>query len=176
MVGSIITPKRLAAQWRTLPAKFEVNVFNFETLIGPAIVDVFKESFTLKKFNSTGQAPWPSRNDTRSNPLLYESGALKDSIKVKKRTKKHSVVIYTDDSEFIHSYRNSTDPHKYGARRNKNRNYAFVYAGIHNLGGRASGATGLAAFIKPRQFMGYSTVADSRMLYYTNKIFEGFPR
>lgn len=36
MVGKTITPKQLAQQWLTLPNRFEVNVFNFETLIGNA--------------------------------------------------------------------------------------------------------------------------------------------
>ena len=77
MAGTVITPKQLAAKWRTLPSKFDVNVCNFETLIGAAAVDVFKESFNLRKFNSASQAPWPSRHDNRPHPLLYESGALK---------------------------------------------------------------------------------------------------
>lgn len=176
MAGTVITPKALAAKWQALPNKFDVNVFNFETLIGAAAVDVFKESFTLRKFNSTGQAPWPSRNDNQPHPLLYETGSLKDSIKVKKRTPKHKVVIYTDDSEFINSNRNQSDPHKYGARKNKNRDYAFVYAAIHNMGGKGSGATGRAAFIKQRQFMGDSTVLESKLDYYSRKIFDGFPK
>lgn len=176
MAGTVITPKQLAVQWHMLPNKFETNVFNFETLIGAAAVNVFKESFTLRKFNSTGQSPWPSRRDNRPNPLLYETGALKQSIKVKKRSPKHKVVIYTDDSEYIYSWRNSTDPHKYGVRPNKNRDYAFVYAAIHNLGGRGSGATGRAAFIKQRQFMGHSTVLESKLDYYSRRIFDGFPK
>lgn len=176
MAGTVITPKQLAAKWRTLPSRFDVNVCNFETLIGAAAVDVFKESFTLRKFNSSSQSPWPSRRDNRPHPLLYETGALKRSIKVKKRSPKHKVIIYTDDSEFIDSARNSTDPHKYGARKNKNRDYAFVYAAIHNMGGRGSGATGKAAFIKQRQFIGHSTVLESKLDYYSRKIFDGFPK
>lgn len=176
MAGTVITPKRLAAQWLARSNRFEANVFNFETLIGAAAVNIFQESFTLLKFNSTGATPWPSRNDHRTNPLLYESGSLKASIKVKKRSPKHHVVIYTDDSEFINSNRNFTDPHKYGARNNRNRDYAFVYAAIHNMGGRDSGATGKAAFIKKRQFMGHSTVLDSKLDYYSRRIFDGFPK
>lgn len=171
-----ITPKDFALQWMTLPNKFEVNVLNFESLIGDAAVDVFKESFNLKRFNSAGEMSWPSRNDKQPHPLLYETGALKSSIKVKKRSPKHKVVIYTDGSEFIASNRNSSDPHKYGARSNKNRNYAFVYAAIHNLGGRGAKARGKAAFIKQRQFMGHSTVLENKMDFYSVKIFDGFPR
>ena len=171
MANSKLTPKQLADKWRTLPSKFAVNVFNFETLIGAAAVDIFKWSFKLRKFNSTGQAPWPSRHDGRSHPLLYLNGDLYTSIKVKKNAPKHQVTIYTDDSEFFNS---PTDPHKWGARVNKNRDYVFVYASIHNMGGRDSGATGNAAFIKKRQFIGHSTVLDSKMNYYSNMIFSGF--
>lgn len=176
MAGVVITPKQLAVKWRTLPNKFDVNVFNFKTLIGLAAVNVFKESFTLRKFNSTGQMPWPSRTDNKPHPLLYESGALKSSIKIKRQAPKHKVVIYTDDSEFIASFRGSTDPHKYGARVNPKRDYGFVYAAIHNLGGRDSGATGKARLIKQRQFMGHSTVLESRFDYYSRRIFDGFPK
>lgn len=176
MAAIKMTPKKLAAVWRALPNKFEANTFNFETLIGAAAVDVFKESFNLRKFNSTGQAPWASRHDNKPHPLLYETGALKRSIKVKKRSPKHKVVIYTDDSEFIDSNRNFTDPHKYGARVNKKRDYAFCYAAIHNEGGRNSGATGKAAFIKQRQFIGHSSVLEGKLDYYSNRIFDGFPK
>ena len=33
MAGKVITPRQLAQQWLRLPNKFEVNVFNFETLV-----------------------------------------------------------------------------------------------------------------------------------------------
>ena len=171
-----ITPKQLVENWRRLPNKFDVNVLNFETLIGNAAVDVFKQSFNLKRFNSSGAMGWPARNQKRSHPLLYETGSLKDSIKVKKKTPKHTVVIYTDDSEFINSNRSWTDPHKYGAKPNKNRDYAFCYAAIHNMGGSASGATGLAARIKQRQFMGDSTVLFRRIELMENRLFDGFPK
>lgn len=36
MAGKVITPRQLAQQWLRLPNKFEVNVFNFETLVGNA--------------------------------------------------------------------------------------------------------------------------------------------
>mgnify|MGYP000186426826 FL=1 len=35
MAGKVITPRQLAQQWLRLPNKFEVNVFNFETLVMP---------------------------------------------------------------------------------------------------------------------------------------------
>lgn len=36
MAGKVITPRQLAQQWLRLPNKFEVNVFNFEILVGNA--------------------------------------------------------------------------------------------------------------------------------------------
>ena len=42
MAGRTITPKQLARQWANLPNKFEVNIFNFETLVGNAAKKVFQ--------------------------------------------------------------------------------------------------------------------------------------
>lgn len=176
MAGKVITPKRLAAIWQNLPNKFDVNVTNFETLAGDAAVYIFKQSFNLRRFNSGSSLAWPSRRDHNPWPLLHETGTMKDSIKVKKRSPKHKVIIWTDDSEYISSNRNFTDPHKYGARQNKNRDYAFVYAAIHNEGGSAVGARGGASFIKQRQFMGYSTVLEDKLNALSIRIFDGFPK
>ena len=41
MAGKVITPRQLAQQWLRLPNKFEVNVFNFETLVGNAAKKIF---------------------------------------------------------------------------------------------------------------------------------------
>ena len=171
-----ITTKQLIANWKHLPNKFDVNVFNFETLVGNAAVEVFQQSFALRRFNSSGATSWPARNQYAKHPLLYETGALKSSIKVKKRSPKHKVIIYTDDSEFISSRRNWSDPHQYGAKSNRNRDYAFCYAAIHNMGGSAAGATGLASRIKQRQFIGDSTVLFRRIELMTNRLFDGFPK
>lgn len=176
MAGKIITPKRLAEQWLRLPNKFDVNVLNFETLAGDAAVYVFKQSFNLCRFNSGSEPAWPSRHDHNPWPLLHETGTMKDSIKVKKRSPKHKVIVWTDDAEYISSNRGSTDPYKYGARFNKNRSIGFVYAAIHNEGGSAVGARGGAGFIKKRQFMGYSTVLEDKLKSLSVRIFDGFPK
>ena len=52
MAGKVITPRQLAQQWLRLPNKFEVNVFNFETLVGNAAKKIFRDSFYLRRFNS----------------------------------------------------------------------------------------------------------------------------
>ena len=48
MAGKVITPRQLAQQWLRLPNKFEVNVFNFETLVGNAAKkNIYLNSATL---------------------------------------------------------------------------------------------------------------------------------
>ena len=80
MAGKVITPRQLAQQWLRLPNKFEVNVFNFETLVGNAAKKIFRDSFYLRRFNSAGTFSWQSRRDHKPHPILEETGALKHSI------------------------------------------------------------------------------------------------
>jgi len=157
-----ITPKRMAAQWQKLRHRLEVNVYNFETAAGLAGVEVFKKSFDLKKFNTRGGSWWPARkNDKAKHPLLRETGTLQNSItyQLQKGTGIRSVKIFTNPSAFN------------GAARHP----GFCYAAIHNEGGRGSGASGAAANIEQRQFIGDSTVLFERLLALQKKIFRGFP-
>ena len=153
MVGKSITPKQLAQTWAAASSRFEVNLLNFEILAGKAAKKVFVTSFDLKRFNSSGEAAWVPRKDRRKHPLLKETGTLRDSITwglyKSNTTGKRGVNIYTDPSVFKFS------------KRQYNR--VICYAAIHNMGGRASGATGKSAFIAKRQFMGYSTVLDDKI-------------
>lgn len=177
-----ITPKQLVRQWLGMSSKYAVNVTNFKTMIGPLAVRTFQESFILRKFNDVGATPWPSRRDGRRHPLLYETGSLYRSIKVKRQhsTNKNRITIFTDEGEFLYGDRQYSDPYKYGSRRSKNGEYreiGFVYAAIHNMGGKAAGAGGKAALIKQRQFMGESSILDNRIREMGNLIiFDGFPR
>ena len=82
MAGKVITPRQLAQQWLRLPNKFEVNVFNFETLVGNAAKKIFRDSFYLRRFNSAGTFSWQSRRNHKPHPILEETGALKHSILV----------------------------------------------------------------------------------------------
>ena len=77
MAGKVITPRQLAQQWLRLPNKFEVNVFNFETLVGNAAKKIFRDSFYLRRFNSAGTFSWQSRRNHKPHPILEETGALK---------------------------------------------------------------------------------------------------
>lgn len=161
--GIKITPRQLAQQWATLPNKFEVNVFNFETLVGNAAKKAFKDSFYLRRFNDKRSFAW--KDNHRPHPILEETGNLKNSI-VWQRTSsgggKRGVSIYTDPLAFKHSKR------QYG--RN------FCYAAIHNEGGSGVGATGSAAHIKQRRFIGYSSVVADKISSYSIRIFDGFPK
>ena len=49
--GIVITPQQMVAQWRHLPHKFQVNLWNFEVKAGKAAVNIFRESFAIKRFN-----------------------------------------------------------------------------------------------------------------------------
>ena len=182
MVGKQITPKQLAQQWLRLPNKFEVNIFNFETLIGNAAKQVFKDSFYLRRFNSAGTFAWQPRKESyywshkflqasvkkkrkpKTHPLLEETGTLKHSIVWDRVSsgKQRGVHIFTDPDMFKFSKR------QYG--RN------FCYAAIHNEGGAKVGATQGAAFIPQRQFIGYSTVIADRLSSLSIRIFDGFPK
>lgn len=77
MAGKVITPRQLAQQWLRLPNKFEVNVFNFETLVGNAAKKIFRDSFYLRRFNSAGTFSWQSRRNHKPHPILEETGEYK---------------------------------------------------------------------------------------------------
>ena len=105
MVGRTITPKQLARQWANLPNKFEVNIFNFETLVGNAAKKVFQDSFYLRRFNSSGTFAWRARRDNKPHPILEETGNLKNSIVWQRSStgSQRGVVIYTSPFAFKHS-------------------------------------------------------------------------
>lgn len=165
MAGTVITPKQLAQQWLRLPNKFEVNVFNFETLIGNAAKKVFKDSFYLRRFNSKSTFSWRARRDHKPHPILEETGNLKNSIvwqRVSGTGGRRGVSVYTDPFAFKHSKR------QYG--RN------FCYAAVHNApnGTYTYGNTGVRSI--QRQFIGYSSVLNDKIKSYNIHIFDGFPK
>lgn len=164
MVGKTITPKQLAQQWLTLPNRFEVNVFNFETLIGNAAKKIFKDSFYLRRFNSAGTFAWENRSDHKPHPILEETGTLKHSIVWDRFHSSNSrgIKIFTDPDMFRFSKR------QYG--RN------FCYAAIHNEGGQVAKSGFPAHNIKKRQFIGYSTTVADKITSYSIRIFDGFPK
>lgn len=164
MAGKVITPKQLARQWANLPNKFEVNIFNFETLAGNAAKKVFRDSFYLRRFNSSGTFAWRARRDHKPHPILEETGNLKNSI-VWQRSgtgTQRGVTIYTSPFAFKYSKR------QYG--RN------FCYAAIHNApnGTYTYGKSGVPSI--QRQFIGYSTTLNDKLASYSIHIFDGFPK
>jgi hypothetical protein len=163
-VGKSISPQQLIAQWKTLPNKFDVNIWNFEVKAGEAAVSIFKESFNLRKLNSSNGFAWKARKKPRSYPILEETGSLKNSIKWKHLSKiskgASGVRIYTDPNGF----------------RNSKRNKGVCYAAVHNApsGSYAYGNTGVPSV--QRQFIGDSTVLDNKLRELSYIIFEGFPK
>ena len=164
MAGKTITPRQLAQQWLRLPNKFEVNVFNFETLMGNAAKKVFRDSFYLRRFNSAGTFSWQPRRNHKPHPILEETGTLKHSIVWDRfRANKNSgIKIFTDPDMFKFSNR------QYG--RN------FCYAAVHNApnGTYTYGKTGVRSI--QRQFIGYSTTIADKISSYSIRIFDGFPK
>lgn len=163
--GKQISTKQLVNQWRTLPNKFEVNVWNFEVKAGKAAVSVFRESFSLQRFNSSSQFGWRPRSDHKTHPILNETGSLRDSIKWKHLGEKGSsetrgTRIYTDPNGFKHTKR-----HK-----------GFCYAAIHNAksGTYTYGSTGVRSI--QRQYIGHSTALKSKLQELSVILFDGFPK
>ena len=152
MAGKVITPRQLAQQWLRLPNKFEVNVFNFETLVGNAAKKIFRDSFYLRRFNSAGTFSWQSRRDHKPHPILEGFHSNKN----------RGVKLFTDPDMFKFSNR------QYG--RN------FCYAAIHNEGGKIAKPGSPASYIRQRQFIGYSTTVVDKISSYSIRIFDGFPK
>lgn len=148
--GKILTFKQFAMQWEAAPSRFEVNVFNFETDVADAAVDIFKKSFYLKRFNSSSTDHWAPT--TRKNPILVETGQLRDSIKrmIYSGSKGKGVIIYTNPT-----YRASFD-----------KRHQRTYGEIHNRG---------IGGIEQRQFMGHSDYLEEYIITHSKKIFQGFP-
>lgn len=161
--GKNITPKQMIAQWKHLPHKFEVNVWNFEVKAGKEAVSIFKDSFDLQRFNSNGTLKWKKRRDNKPHPILKETESLKNSIKWRHssgRDNPSGVRIYTDPNAF----------------KNTKRHRGFCYAAIHNAkdGTYKYGNTGVRSI--QRQYIGHSTVLKNKLISLSELIFEGFPK
>ena len=161
--GKPITPKQVVAQWRHLPHKLYVNIWNFEVKAGKAAQSIFQESFDMKRFNTSGSAAWPSRSKYSKaiHPLMVETGSLKRSIKWKHTGSKgepSGVTIYTDPDGFKH-----TNAHR-----------GFCYAAVHN--GPSHFRWGRVKNMPRRQFMGHSSVLAEELKKLSAMIFQGFPK
>lgn len=160
--GIHITPAQMAAQWRPLPHRFQLNLWNFEVEAGQAAVEVFKESFDLHRLNTNNSAPWRPRRDRKTHPILKETGTLKNSIRYKRTKQAGNDVVRT-----------FTDPRTFGTAA---RHPGFCYAAVHNdpSGSHTYGNTGVKSI--RRQFIGHSTVLNVKLKRLSIKIFEGFPK
>lgn len=159
-----ISSKQMAEQWATLPNKFEVNVCNFETVVGDKAEYIFKRSFYLGHFNSSGEYAWKERQRKRPYPILNETGQLKNSIswkRIPQSDTSRGVVIFTDPDKF---------------RNLHHRNQGACYADVHNAesGSYTYGNTGVPSV--QRQFIGHSTAIRDMLYKNKYKIFDGFPK
>lgn len=164
-VGKNITPQQMIAQWRHLPHKFQINLWNFEVKAGKLAVSIFQESFELKRFNSSGSMAWKPRSpkNKKLHPLMTESFSLKKSIKWKhlgKRGAASGVTIYTDPNGF-----NNTFSHR-----------GFCFAAVHNAPDSLGTRTGHMKNMPQRQFMGHSSVLKEELKKLSVMIFQGFPK
>lgn len=152
MGGEIqISLQMFIKQWQHLPHQFDVNLNNFEVLAGKMAVEQFQKSFTLHRFNSDGESAWQARSPNtyvpkgKHQPLLIDTGALRDSIKYEVSKNKSKVRVYTDPNGFA-----ETSHHQ-----------GFCYAAVHN--GPSEFRRGDVANMPRRQFMGYSTVVEDNL-------------
>lgn len=164
-VGKTITPKQVVAQWRHLPHKFQVNLWNFEVKAGKMAVSIFQESFDIKRFNSSGSLAWKPRSpkSRKTHPLMTESLSLKNSIKWKhlgSRGNAVGVTIYTDPNGFKHTF-----SHR-----------GFCYAAVHNAPQSRGTRTKHMKNMPQRQFMGHSSVLKEELKKLSVMIFQGFPK
>lgn len=155
----------MIAQWRHLPHKFHINLWNFEVKVGKMAVHVFQESFDIKRFNDAGSVAWKPRSahSKKTHPLMTESYSLKKSIKWKHMGGKgiaKGVTIYTDPNAFQHTY-----SHR-----------GFCYAAVHNAPDSLGTRRGRVKNMPQRQFMGHSSVLAEELKKLSVIIFQGFPK
>lgn len=151
-------------QWRDVPHKFSVNLWNFEVKAGKAAVEIFQSSFDVKQFMSVDSVPWKprSKKSKGSHPLMVETGTLKGSIKWKHLGDKASpsgVSVYTDPKHF----------------RNNKYHKGFCFAEIHNSPSPTV-RRGRVAMMPQRQFMGHTKFLEDELYKLADVIFKGFPK
>lgn len=159
----MLTPKQLVATWRHNVHKIQVNIENFETLAGRMAVQTFRRSFWAERLNTKGASKWPRRKDNKRHALLREHGTLYRSIKYRelRESRYRGVQVYTDPATFARSPRHP----------------GFVYAAIHNEGGKVAKAGSPARGIAQRQFIGDSSVVMDELEKLTRTVlFRGFPK
>lgn len=155
-----IDPRVLVASWSAASHLYQVNKHNVLVELGKEAVDIFQGSFDKKGFNSNGEPHWtPWLGAHKSTSLLEETGALRNSIKVKS-IKNNKLTVFTDPRAF------RTKP-----KRHKN----FCYAAVHNDLGDESIPTPKKGPKVRRQFMGHSSYMDDKFKEVAPKFFKGLP-
>ena len=165
-------PQQMVSQWRILPHKFQLNLWNFDVQAGRAAQKIFQGSFSKKKFNDSGSIKWAPRSakSRYKHPLMVETGSLKNSIKWKLIGQNGATVSFFGQSKGVEIF---TDPNGFG---NAKRHKGFCYAAVHNAPFSAGTRTGHMASMPRRHFMGHSDLLTKKLKELSKVIFKGFPK
>lgn len=145
--------------------KIEVNSLNYTVILSLRAQKIFQDSFKNKQFYSAGEEKWEALDEKTikkrkrkhtwpgAGGMLREYGDMFRSIKVRRgRGGKFMGGVYTDKSEYADHAYIGKNGRKYADKRGY-KSGVYVYAGLHNQGGRIRGGHRLPK----RQFMGHST-------------------
>lgn len=78
----IVTPEQFLREIRNLPNKLEVEVFRAKQDIGRQAVAHFRSSFDKAGFAGGNGKKWAQRDHIYPHPILKQTGALRDSVRV----------------------------------------------------------------------------------------------
>lgn len=156
-----ITPAQFKSQWAGVINKISANTWNFQVVLSKKVEEIFKQSFVMGRFNSSGSQYWHRRTKSYPHPILNETGTLRESIKRKfvgTGVDKH-VSIFTDPTAFKTSARHQ----------------GFCYAAVHNApdGTYYYGASKVPSV--QRQFIGHSSLVEEELKNLSDIIFQGLP-
>ena len=157
-----ITIQKMRSDWANAATKLEVNAWNFTVRATQAAQEVFDKSFELGGFNTTPFVPWAPHSPRRRNPVMFETGLLRKSIKrnVEQRGFSFTGIVFSDPSDFASAKRHP----------------GFYYAKVHNApdGTYTYGNSGIPSI--QRKFIGNSTVLDKKLHQLAQTtFFEGLP-
>lgn len=139
-----ISFKELATSLPTKIHAFELRLYSFSMEAADIAVEGFKESFDKKQLNASSAPKW--KPTKRRNPILDETGSLKNSIS-KRPTGRFSSEVFSDGAKLA---------------RGKN-GRTFYYAAVHNApsGTFTYGRSGVPSV--QRQFVGDSDIVARRI-------------
>lgn len=163
--------KGMVRQLEIAVRQVHVNAEHFRIALGHRAIEVFKQSFNKRQFNSSFTTRWTRLADYTirkrakrgtGSRILKEYGDLEDSIKFQKNVGPMSSRVYTD---------------KVRANDQHHKKHTICYAGYHNEGkgtyGSGWGRMTPKPYIK-RQFMGHSSQLSPIKNNFVRKLVETF--